>query len=346
LSANSNKKKSQNRNSQYPHKMFTALQAQLKTTSKSFQRYFTTISSPTSGIYRPRRALLYMPGSSEKMLGKASTLPADTICMDLEDAVASNQKPQARHNITATLEAWQQSQPDPSKRSERLVRINPVGSGFEQGDIDAILSGPVLPDGIVLPKVNHPDHVKWLHEELGAKAKGRESQKIIIIALIESAKALLALERIAESSDRLDGFIFGGDDFAADIGATRTSENKELLYARQHMLVVGKAYGLQCIDIVNIQFQNSELFRRECEEGFQLGFTGKQIIHPKQIEIAHECFAPSAERVQWAQRIVDESKKFEGQGMGAFSLDGHMIDMPTIKQAQNVLMRYKACNLR
>jgi len=326
--------------------MFTSLQAQFKTSSKSLARYFTTISSPTAGIYRPRRALLYMPGSSQKMLAKASTLPADTICMDLEDAVASNQKPQARHNITATLESWQKSEPDASKRSERLVRMNPVGSGFEQGDIDALLNGPVLPDGIVLPKVNHPDHVKWLHNEL-SKVKGREGeQKMVIIALIESARALLNLQAIAESSERLDGFIFGGDDFAADIGATRTSDSKELLYARQHMLVVGKAYGLQCIDIVNIQFQNSEFLRQQCEEGFQLGFTGKQIIHPKQIEIAHECFAPSKDRVEWAQRIMDEWKKFEGEGQGAFSLDGHMIDMPTIKQAQNVLVRAQACRLR
>ena len=221
-----------------------------------------------------------------------------------------------------------------------------MGSGFEQSDIETILDASVLPDGIVLPKVNHADHISWLHSEIDKRTKAREeNSKLVIIALIESAKALLSLQSIAASSSRLVGFIFGGDDFAADIGATRTSDNRELMYARQHMVMVGKAYNLQCIDIVNIQYQNMDSLQRECEEGYNFGFTGKQIIHPKQIEIVHSCFAPNTEKVKWAQRIVEENEKFSGQGIGAFSLDGHMIDMPTIKQAENVLVRARACGL-
>jgi citrate lyase subunit beta-like protein len=150
-------------------------------------RDFSSAAASTSLTppMRPRRALLYMPGSSPKMLQKATTLQVDTVCMDLEDAVAENKKAEARGNIVAALNGW------PNAKAERLVRINPVGSGFELDDIRTILTASLLPDGIVLPKVESAEHVQWLDAQI-VRGVGRERAKdIIIIALIESVEGMV-----------------------------------------------------------------------------------------------------------------------------------------------------------
>jgi citrate lyase beta subunit len=279
-----------------------------------------------------RRALLYMPGDDWKKITKAITLGVDCICMDMEDGVAVNKKAEARGTIAKALRELDFG------KSEKLARINSVGSGMEKEDIEAVL--PYRPDGIVIPKMESLEQIQWAHEiiEAAELKNGWPMNSIRILVGIETAKGILNLKEIA-SHPRLDALIFGGEDFAASVGATRTKDAIELLYARQAVVTAAAAFGLQAIDIVAINFKDIEALRKESEFGAQLGCTGKQIIHPAQVESVQAAFAPNDEAIAHAKRIVETFEASQKEGKGAYALDGKMIDMPLLKNAQKVLDR-------
>jgi citrate lyase beta subunit len=158
---------------------------------------------------------------------------------------------------------------------------------------------------------------------------------------VETAKGILNLKEIA-SHPRLDGIIFGGEDFAASIGATRTKEAWELFYARSAVVTACAAYGLQAIDIVTVEFRDLDRLREESQFGARLGFTGKQIIHPAQVGPVQEAFTPDDAAIDYARRVVETFEAHQSEGRGAYELDGKMIDMPLLKAAQKVLDRAKA----
>jgi len=282
-----------------------------------------------------RRALLYMPGDDWKKITKALTLGVDCICMDMEDGVAASRKAEARATIVRALQELDFG------KSEKLARINAVGSGWEKDDIAAVL--PYRPDGIVVPKVESLEQIRWADDLIaGAELKyGWPLNSIRMLAGVETAKGILNLKEIA-SHPRLDAIIFGGEDFAASVGARRTREATELLYARQAVVVACAAFGLQAIDIVYIDFKDTEGLRREAEQGAGFGFSGKQVIHPNQVQVTQEAFTPSDEAIAEAKRIVEAFEAGQREGKGAFALDGKMIDMPLLKHAQKVLERAKA----
>jgi len=282
-----------------------------------------------------RRALLYMPGDNWKMITKALTLGVDCICMDMEDGVALNRKADARATIAKALQELRFG------ASEKLARINAVGSGMEEDDIQAVL--PYHPDGIVIPKVESREQIEWGSEiiESAELSHGWPINSVRMLVGVETPKGILNLKEIV-SHPRLDGIIFGGEDFAASIGATRTDAAAELLYARQAVLTACASYGLQAIDIVTIDFKDIERVRREAEFGARLGFSGKQIIHPNQVEPVQEAFTPDDESIAQARRLAEAFESHQKEGKGAFALDGKMIDMPLVKNAQKVLERAKA----
>lgn len=284
---------------------------------------------------RPRRAILYVPGDDWHKISKSITLGVDCICMDMEDGAALNRKAEARAGIARALRELDFG------RSEKLARINAVGSGLEQDDISAAL--PHHPDGIVIPKVEALEQIRWAHEivEAAELTHGWELNSVRILIGVETAKGILNLKEIA-SHPRLDAIIFGGEDFAASVGALRTPEATELLYARLAVVTACAAYGLQAIDMVTIDFKNPEIVRAEAEFGAQLGFSGKQIIHPAQVEPAQTAFTPSDQAIAYAHRLVEAFEMHQQQGAGAFALDGKMIDMPLLKNAQKVLDRARA----
>lgn len=283
---------------------------------------------------RSRRALLYMPGDNWKMISKAVTLGVDSICMDMEDGVAVNKKAEARATIAKALQELDFG------ASEKLARINAVGSGWEQDDIEAVL--PHKPDGVVIPKVEAFEHVEWASRiiEDAELKNGWQVNSIRILIGVETAKGILNLKEIA-AHPRLDAIIFGGEDFAASIGATRTKDAIELLYARQAVIVACAAFDLQPIDIVTIDYKDLDALKAEAEFGARLGFAGKQVIHPNQIPIVQKAFTPSEEEAAYARRIVETFEASQKEGKGAYSLDGKMIDMPLLKNAQKVLARVK-----
>jgi citrate lyase subunit beta-like protein len=285
---------------------------------------------------RSRRALLYMPGDDRRKIEKATTLGVDCICMDLEDGTALNKKAEARGVIAQALRELDFG------KSERCIRINSVGSGFEIDDLAAALAAG--PDTIVLPKVESADQVKWISGEIESYelSNGLPVGGIRLLAGLETAKGVLNLKKIARADKRLEALIFGGEDFAASIGATRSIEATELLYARQAVVTVCAAYEIQAIDIVYIDFRDTEGLRREAQQGADWGFVGKQIIHPNQVEPVQVAFTPSDEAIAHARRVVEMFEASQREGKGAYALDGKMIDMPLVKAAQNVLARARA----
>jgi len=282
-----------------------------------------------------RRALLYMPGDDRHKIEKALTLGVDCICMDMEDGVAPNRKSAARQVIAAALGELAFG------GSEKTARINAVGSGLESEDIEAIL--PCRPDGIVLPKVESLDQVGWAagRIETAELAHGWPVNSIRILAGVETARGILNLKEIA-SHPRLDGVIFGGEDYAASVGAVRSSQSMELLFARSAVVIVAAAFGLQAIDIVNIDFHDMDALRREAVFGAGLGYSGKQVIHPTQVGPVQEAFTPTDEAVRQARQLVEAFEARQKVGSGVYALEGKMIDLPLVKAARGVLARAAA----
>ncbi|CAG0935345.1 (S)-citramalyl-CoA lyase [Thermoflexales bacterium] len=276
---------------------------------------------------RPRRCLLFMPGDDLKKIQKGIRLGVDAIVMDLEDGVALKRKAEARATIATALRDL------PFGRSERVVRINPIGSGLEQADLDAVL--PQRPDSILLPKVEHAGHIQWLAETIA-------DPSVRVLALIETARGVVNLREIAAASDRLDALIFGAEDLAGDIGATRTQAGWEVFYARSAVVTHAAACGLQAIDTLVIDFNDEAALIEDARLGAQLGFSGKLAIHPRQVDVIQAIFTPSDEQIAQAQRLILVHEEQQAQGSGAFAFEGKMIDRPAIRAAQQVITKAQA----
>ena len=284
---------------------------------------------------RARRALLYMPGDDLHKIRKATTLGVDCICMDMEDGVAPNRKVEARQTIVDALQNLDFG------KSEKLARINPVGSGLEQADLQAML--PANPDGIVIPKVQTGEQIRWASDEIDRFARqnprAQGESEIILIALVESAMGIVNLREIASASPRLQALIFGSEDLASDIGAIRTREATEILYARSKVVTYAAAYDLQAIDIVFVDFHDAEGLYQEALQGMRMGFAGKQIIHPNQVKPVQAAFTPTEAEIQQAKRVMEAYEAHKKEGQGAFALDGKMVDAPIVKAAERILAR-------
>jgi citrate lyase beta subunit len=277
-----------------------------------------------------------MPGDDRRKIEKATTLGVDCICMDMEDGVAITRKVEARAVIAQAMKELDFG------TAERCIRINSFGSGFEKFDLAAAVA--TNPDTIVVPKIETAAQVRSISEyiEMYELSSKMELGTIRMLVGVETARGILHLKEIAEADKRLDALIFGAEDFAASVGATRTPEATEVLYARSAVVTACAANELQAIDMVYIDFHDVEGLRLEAQQGAGLGFSGKQIIHPNQVAAVQEAFIPSKEAIEYAQRVVKTFAASQKEGRGAFALDGKMIDMPLLKNAQNVLDRAKA----
>lgn len=288
----------------------------------------------TSLAPRVRRALLYLQGFDVRKIAKACAHPTlDCACLDMEDGVALCKKDDAREGIIRALENVDFG------RTERLVRIN----GFETGDIakkdlEAVMSSMELPDGIVIPKVESARDILAVAEQLDAL--GDRAQDTRIVCMVESAKSMLNLKEIFSSCPtRLDAVIFGGDDYASHVGATRTKVGDELDFARNYLLMHAAAFDIAAIDTVQIDYHDQNYLKTESERSFQLGFCGKQIIHPIQIPTVQTAYSPPPAAIAHAEAVVNAFAEHQLAGKGAFSFDGLMIDMPTVLQEKKLLQK-------
>jgi citrate lyase beta subunit len=277
-----------------------------------------------------------MPGDDRHKIEKAIGLGVDCICMDIEDGVALNRKQAARETIRAALETLDFG------NAERLVRVNPLSSDLVGEDLQAILPGQ--PDGLVLPKVQDARQVQRISQVLSAfeQKSGLPEGQIVLLALIETARGVVNLKEIAQASPRLQALIFGAEDLAGDIGATRTRPGWEIFYARSAVVTHAAAFGLQAIDMVFMDLQDLDALAAECEQAAQMAYSGKQAIHPRQVEPIQTAFSPSPQAIEQAQRVVQAAAEQQQAGSGAFALDGRMIDAPVVRAAEWVLEKARA----
>lgn len=308
-------------------------------TAKKKPTSMSRLSSASTLAPRVRRALLYLQGFDRRKVAKASQHPTlDCACLDMEDGVALSKKEDARKGIIEALQTVNFG------RTERLVRINGFETSLAQQDLQAVLQSPVLPDGIVIPKVESAQEVLTVSDELDAL--GDVAKDVRIVCMIESAQAMLHMTEICTASPhRMDCVIFGGDDYASNVGATRTKEGQELEFARNFMLMHAAAYGVNSIDMVQIDFHDEDHLRKESEHSFRQGFGGKQIIHPKQIQPVQESYSPTPEAIAHAAAVVQAHVEHQQRGEGAFSFHGNMIDAPTVKQFELLLAKARLMGL-
>ncbi|KAL2002551.1 hypothetical protein VTN02DRAFT_6538 [Thermoascus thermophilus] len=303
-----------------------------------------------------RRALLYVPGSSQRFLDKSRSLTADCVVYDLEDSVTPHKKAEARSLVRRALD-----QPAPPGIRERAVRINSVESGLALGDLTEVLQSPNLTT-LVVPKVNSASDLTFITDVIThtlSNLPGGERQNqpnrppISILALIESAKSITNLSQICASTPLLQGLIFAAEDFALDLSITRTPSLSEFLFARSAIATAARAHDLpSTIDLVCTEYRSDAadgrppaVLERECRDGKRLGFNGKQCIHPSQVATVQAVFSPEPAEVEWAVRVVIADGKAAAAGRGAWSLDGKMIDVPVAEKARAIVRRAEACGV-
>ncbi|GLV30801.1 CoA ester lyase [Sphingobium sp. TomTYG75] len=291
----------------------------------------------------PIRSFLFIPGDSEKKLGKVDGVAADAFILDLEDAVAVARKPVAREMVPAFIK----ERPRAARKSQLWVRVNPLDTPWTLDDLAAIV--PVAPDGIMLPKVNGPEDVAQVSHYLSAleAASGVEQGSIRILPVAtETAVSPFRLgDYAAAGLDRLYGLTWGAEDLSSAIGASgNTDANGEWTHTykmvRSLCLLGAHAAGGEAVDTLYVDFRDPEGLRASCKAARAEGFSGRVAIHPAQVDIINESFSPSSDEVDFARRVVDLFAA--NPDAGTLGLDGKMLDIPHLKQAERTLAMHEA----
>ena len=274
---------------------------------------------------RPFRSVLYIPGSKDRALEKARGLPVDAIIFDLEDAVSPDAKIDARETLKSALAAGGYG------ARYKIIRINGLDSEWGQGDIAALRDADA--DAFLIPKVASPDDVQAVADMLG---NGKP-----IWAMIETPLGVLNAAAIA-AHPQLQGFVAGTNDLAKELNCRFRADRLQLQTALQTMLLAARAYDVVAVDGVYNQFKDDDGLRSECEQGRDLGFDGKTLIHPAQIAIANECFAPSPAEIELAQRYIAAFEEVEASGQGVAVVDGKIVENLHVETARKTLAQAKA----
>lgn len=273
---------------------------------------------------RPYRSVLYIPGSKERALDKARSLPVDAIIFDLEDAVAVDEKPKARATLAAAL-----GQGGYGQRT-RIVRIN--GFDTEWGRDDARAVAEMSCDAVLLPKVEDPAQLDELARITGEKP---------IWAMMETTGGMLNAQTVARHP-QLAGFVMGTNDLAKELQCRFRADRMPLLTALQLCLLAAKSAGIVIVDGVYNAFKDDDGLRVESEQGRDMGFDGKTLIHPAQIAIANEAFAPSSEEIDLARRQIAAFEEAEAGGQGVAVVDGRIVENLHVVTARETLAKAKA----
>lgn len=279
---------------------------------------------------RPYRSVLYIPGSRERALEKAKSLPADAIIFDLEDAVATEEKGNARALLARTLAAGGYG------RRAQIVRLNGQDSEWGTDDLAAIME--IGPQAVLLPKVESPAQVEAVAAALDAHPACTGTR---IWAMMETPRGILNALAIA-TAPRMAGFIIGTNDLAKELNCRFRPDRLPLQAALQTCLLAARAAGIPCIDGVYNAFRDDDGLRAECEQGRDLGMDGKTLIHPAQLAIANEVFAPSAEEVDLARRQIAAFEEAEAKGLGVAVVDGKIVENLHIVTAKATLAKAEA----
>ena len=285
----------------------------------------------TDPSLRPRRSVLYMPGANERALEKAKGIPADALILDLEDAVAPNAKDEARERVCAAAQSGDYG------RREIAIRANGRETQWHDADVAAIAAAG--PDAIVVPKVNQ---VADVHAIEAALEKAGAPDRTSIWAMVETPIAMLHAEEIAAASDRLTVLVMGTNDLAKELRAQHVPGRQPLLTGLGLCLLAARATGKVILDGVYNDIKDADGFLAECRQGQQMGFDGKTLIHPSQVDPCNEVFAPAPEEIESAREIIAAFEEAEREGRGVVTVGGRMIENLHVDQARRVLAQADA----
>ncbi|WP_119167215.1 HpcH/HpaI aldolase/citrate lyase family protein [Algihabitans albus] len=280
----------------------------------------------TQATARPRRSVLYMPGSNTRALEKGRGIPADALILDLEDAVAPDAKAEARANVVAALAEGGYG------RREIIVRVNGLDSPWGRDDIAAI--APTGADAILIPKVESAEMVQEVERLMvSAGAAGAMG----IMCMMETPRGILHAGEIAGASARLTCLVMGTSDLVKDLNAKHTPERLPVLTSLSLCVLAARAYGLAVVDGVHLDLNDAEGFDAQCNQGRELGMDGKTLIHPKTVAAANTAFAPSEDDVAQAKRIIEAHSEATRAGKGVVVLDGKLIENLHVEDAQRTV---------
>jgi len=277
------------------------------------------------------RSPLFTPGNNMRMIHKIPTLTADAVILDLEDSVPMAEKDTARIFIRDSLDVVC------SGTADVYVRVNGLMTGLTAEDCEFVVQKGI--SGIMLPKVESQNEVIEAEKIIGEleRKRGLEPGSITLIPTLETAKGVVNAYEIASSSKRVVAIGFGAVDFTRDMGVSLSKEGTELFFARSYVALAARAAGTQAIDTVFIDLADKEGLIKDSMLAKQLGFKGKFLIHPSQIEPVNRIFSPSEKEIEYAKKVVQAFKEAEAKGLGAASLEGRMIDIAVYRQAEDLL---------
>jgi citrate lyase subunit beta/citryl-CoA lyase len=281
-------------------------------------------------LTQPLRSLLFVPGSKARMLEKARALAADAVILDLEDGVAPGEKAMARSAVRQALETG-------TYGPQVTLRINAFSTGLAEADLsEACVAGVAA---VCLPKAQMAGEVEQLAALLSMleRARGWAAGTVEILLMVETALGVLQAYDMARASSRVRALCLGGEDLARDLGAVRTAEGRELAHARAHMVLAARAAGVLAVDTVYTNLADLDGLLAEARQMRQMGYSGKLLIHPAQIEPVHQAFAPTEEEVAYARRVLEAFEAAEARAEGVIALDGQMIDAPVVARAREVV---------
>ena len=288
---------------------------------------------------RLRRSMMFLNAQKPSLIKDPYIYGADSIMLDLEDAVAENQKDAARYSLYHALQEIDY------RGTERVVRINGLDTPHWKEDIRVCVAGGA--DVIRIAKTESAQDVRTVEEHVLAAEKefGRPEGSTLLMAALESCKGVLNALEVCQSSERLIGIALSGGDYTKDLQTKITGTGVELMGARQHMIIAARAAGVQCWDTVFTNLDDMEGFRRETEMIKLMGFDGKSLVNPRQISIVHEIFTPSEKEIIFAEKVVREINEKKAQGIGVFTVDGKMIDIAFYDGAMRTLNLAKAAGI-
>lgn len=285
---------------------------------------------------RLRRTMMFLNAQRPAYLKDPYIYKPDSIMFDLEDAVAENQKDAARFSLFHSLRSIDY------RGIERVVRINGLNTPYWKEDIRCAVAGGC--DAVRIPKTETARDVKCVEKKI-AEAEcefGRPIGSVMIMAALESAKGIMNAHQICKSSERLFGIALSGGDYTKDLQTRITGTGIELMGARQNMIIAARAAGVQCFDTVYTDLDNKDGFRSDVETIHLMGFDGKSIINPRQIQVVHEIFTPGRNEIDFAVKVVKEIEQKKEMGIGVFTVDGKMIDIAFYDGAKRTIALAKA----
>lgn len=285
---------------------------------------------------RLRRSMMFLNAQKPGLIKDPYIYKPDSIMLDLEDAVAENQKDAARFSLYHALQEIDY------QGVERVVRINGLDTPYWKEDVRCCVAGGC--DAIRIPKTESANDVKMVEDTVAFAERefGRPAGSVLIMAAIESARGVMKALDICEASERLFGIALSGGDYTKDLQTHITGTGLELMGARQNLVIAARAAGVQCFDTVYTDLNNMEGFRQDVETIHLMGFDGKSIINPRQISIVHEIYTPSEKDIIFAEKVVKEIDTKKAQGIGVFTVDGKMIDIAFYDGAKRTIELAKA----